>query len=101
MQTFFGKLRSFFAYLEFIMNMRLSQEVKHEHNTPQKGGNQYSKLQALLTEKELAWEFEVCVRTIMNDIREVSFEYTIYTKTGKYGGVFLTEHYKLCQHALS
>lgn len=54
-----------------------------------------------ITERELAWEFNVCVHTIGNDIRELSFECPIYTKQGKYGGVFMAEHYKPYMNTLS
>ena len=46
------------------------------------------------TMRELAWEFDVSRRTIMNDVIVLSFDYPIYTKSGEGGGVFITENYK-------
>lgn len=46
------------------------------------------------TMRELAWEFGVDRRTIMNDVIALSFDYPIYTKPGEGGGVFITENYK-------
>ena len=47
-----------------------------------------------VTMRELAWEFGVDRRTIMNDVIALSFDYPVYTKPGEGGGVFITENYK-------
>lgn len=47
-----------------------------------------------VTMRELAREFGVDRRTIMNDVIALSFDYPIYTKPGEGGGVFITENYK-------
>ena len=46
------------------------------------------------TARELSEEFQVSIRTIQNDILELSLDYPIYTKQGGSGGIFMSEHYK-------
>lgn len=43
----------------------------------------------------LSQELEVCEKTIRRDIDFLSMDYPIYTLRGKYGGVFVTENFKL------
>lgn len=47
------------------------------------------------TSENLASEFGVSVRTILNDLIVLSLEYPIYTIQGNGGGVYVEEHYKL------
>ena len=47
-----------------------------------------------VTVRELAQDFHVAGRTILNDIVALSFDYPIYTKPGVGGGIFITENYK-------
>ena len=54
-----------------------------------------------ITERELAEEFGVSRRTIMNDISKLSFGFPIYTKQGAGGGVFMMESYKPYNNTLS
>ena len=46
-----------------------------------------------VTTQELAYEFDVSVGTIKNDIQALSFAYPIYTKPGVAGGVFMGGRY--------
>lgn len=46
------------------------------------------------TAGELAQDFHVDRRTILNDVVALSFDYPIYTKPGEGGGIFITENYK-------
>ncbi len=46
------------------------------------------------TRENLAFEFDVCKRTIDNDIVALSFEYPIYTVPGNGGGIYIDKHYK-------
>ena len=41
--------------------------------------------------RERAWEQDVSMRKIMNDIMALAFDYPVYTKPGEGGGVFITE----------
>ena len=43
----------------------------------------------------LCSELNVCKRTILRDILELSLSYPIYTKEGKYGGIYIEEGYRL------
>ena len=47
-----------------------------------------------ITVRELAQEFDVSRRTILNDIVALSYGYPIYTKQGAGGGVFIMDSYK-------
>ncbi len=49
----------------------------------------------------LAYMFNVGKRTIEKDIVQLSFDYPLYTKTGKYGGVFVMEGFHLKRKYLS
>ena len=42
---------------------------------------------------DLANQFGVCIRTIGHDILYLSLSYPIYTKSGKYGGIFIAKGY--------
>ena len=47
------------------------------------------------TVKKLAQEFDVSERTIRRDIEALSLREPIYTVPGKYGGVYVMEHYRM------
>lgn len=49
----------------------------------------------------LASEFNVTRRTIENDVLELSLTYPLFTKTGTYGGVYITDDYYLGKAYLS
>ena len=49
----------------------------------------------------LAFEFSVNECTIRRDIQELSLSYPIYTVTGPYGGVYVSEDYYLGKSYLS
>lgn len=54
------------------------------------------------TIENLAFEFDVTMRTIMRDIVELSLSYPIYTLSGKYyGGVYIAEDYYIGKQYLS
>jgi hypothetical protein len=46
------------------------------------------------TKRNLAFEFGVSTRTIVNDIYLLSLEYPIYTTSGNGGGIHIEESYK-------
>ena len=46
------------------------------------------------TSKELAQEFGVTKRTILNDVTALTYGYPIYTKQGACGGIFIMDSYK-------
>lgn len=54
-----------------------------------------------VTARELAWEFDVSIHTILNDIRAMSFGYPIYTKAGAGGGIFIMDSYKPYNNTLT
>lgn len=47
-----------------------------------------------ITQRQLAWEFNVSIRTIQHDVVGLSLEYPIYTKPGTAGGIFIMGDYK-------
>ncbi len=49
----------------------------------------------------LAERYGVSVRTISNDILELSLAYPIYTRTGKYGGVYIADDFQLGKQYLN
>ena len=54
------------------------------------------------TVSNLAFEFDVCARTILRDVHELSLSYPIYTVCGKsYGGVYVEEDYYLGKQYLT
>ena len=53
------------------------------------------------TAKELARRLGVSVRTIHNDIVELSVRYPIYTKQGEHGGIFIDDEYRPYNNTLS
>lgn len=53
------------------------------------------------TSENLASEFGVSVRTILNDLIVLSLEYPIYTIQGNGGGVYVEEHYRLDRNYLT
>lgn len=54
-----------------------------------------------ITVRELAQEFGVSRRTILNDIVALSYGYPIYTKQGVGGGVFIMDSYKPYNNTLT
>lgn len=54
-----------------------------------------------ITVRELAQEFDVSRRTILNDIVALSYGYPIYTKQGAGGGVFIMDSYKPYNNTLT
>ena len=54
-----------------------------------------------ITVRELAQEFGVSRRTILNDIVALSYGYPIYTKQGAGGGVFIMDSYKPYNNTLT
>ena len=54
-----------------------------------------------ITVRELAQEFGVSRRTILNDIMALSYGYPIYTKQGAGGGVFIMDSYKPYNNTLT
>lgn len=54
-----------------------------------------------ITVRELAQEFGVTRRTILNDIVVLSYGYPIYTKQGAGGGVFIMDSYKPYNNTLT
>ena len=53
------------------------------------------------TSKKLARKLGVSVRTIHNDILELSVRYPIYTKQGEHGGIFIHDEYRPYNNTLS
>ena len=54
------------------------------------------------TMENLAYEFSVTRRTIINDVLELSLSYPIYTQSGRHGGgVYVAEDYYLGKQFLS
>lgn len=53
------------------------------------------------TAKELARRLGVSVRTIHNDILELSVRYPIYTKQGEHGEIFIDDEYRPYNNTLS
>ena len=53
------------------------------------------------TAKELARRLGVSVRTIHNDILELSVRYPIYIKQGEHGGIFIDDEYRPYNNTLS
>lgn len=53
------------------------------------------------TASKLAEEFNVTVRTIYNDVLELSLSYPIYTKQGEYGGIYIAEGYYIGRQYLT
>jgi predicted DNA-binding transcriptional regulator YafY len=49
----------------------------------------------------LAEEFQVCRSTISSDYRMLSVYHPLYTKCGKYGGIFVMDGYSLGRKYLS
>ena len=47
-----------------------------------------------VTAGELAQEFGVTRRTILNDVSALTYGYLIYTKPGESGGIFIMHSYK-------
>ena len=47
-----------------------------------------------VTSRELAQEFGVARRTILNDVAALTYGYPIYTKPGEGGGIFIMDSYK-------
>ena len=45
------------------------------------------------TRENLAFEFDVSIRTIARDITALSFEYPIYSTTGPGGGIYIDDRY--------
>ena len=58
-------------------------------------------IQRSTTAGELARKVGVSVRTIHNDILELSVRYPIYTKLGEYGGIFIDDEYRPYNNTLS
>ena len=54
-----------------------------------------------VTSKELAQEFGVARRTILNDVAALTYGYPIYTKPGAGGGIFIMEGYKPYNNTLT
>ncbi len=54
-----------------------------------------------VTAKELAQKFDVCIRTIRNDITALSYGYPIYTKPGAGGEIFIMDSYNLYNNTLT
>ena len=54
-----------------------------------------------VTAWELAQEFGVSRRTILNDVVVLSYGYPIYTKSGAGGGIFIMEGYKPYNNTLT
>ena len=54
-----------------------------------------------VTARELAQEFGVSRRTILNDVVVLSYGYPIYTKPGAGGGIFIMEGYKPYNNTLT
>ena len=44
---------------------------------------------------DLQSEFQICRRTAIQDIQELSRIFPIYTEQGRFGGVFLAKNYSL------
>lgn len=47
-----------------------------------------------VTSRELAQEFGVTRRTILHDVAALSYGYSVYTKPGEGGGIFIMDSYK-------
>lgn len=54
-----------------------------------------------VTARELAQEFSVCMRTILNDITYIFYGYSIYTKPGVGGRIFIMDGYKPYNNTLA
>ena len=50
---------------------------------------------------ELAQEFSVTRRTILNDVTALTYGYPIYTKQGACGGIFIMDSYKPYNNTLT
>lgn len=53
------------------------------------------------TAGELAQEFGVARRTILNDVAALTYGYPIYTKQGAGGGIFIMDSYKPYNNTLT
>lgn len=53
------------------------------------------------TMQNLAFEFDVSIRTICYDIAQLSLSYPIYTLSGHSGGVYISEDYYLGKRYLN
>ena len=54
-----------------------------------------------VTSRELAQEFGVTRRTILNDVVVLSYGYPIFTKQGASGGIFIMDGYKPYNNTLT
>lgn len=54
-----------------------------------------------VTSRELAQEFGVARRTILNDVAALAYGYPIYTKPGAGGGIFIMEGYRPYNNTLT
>ena len=54
-----------------------------------------------VTAGELAQEFGVTRRTILNDVSALTYGYPIYTKQGVRGGIFIMDSYKPYNNTLT
>ena len=54
-----------------------------------------------VTSRELAQEFGVARRTILNDVAALTYGYPIYTKPGAGGGIFIMEGYRPYNNTLT
>ena len=54
-----------------------------------------------VTSRELAQEFGVARRTILNDVAALTYGYPIYTKPGAGGGIFIMDSYKPYNNTLT
>ena len=54
-----------------------------------------------VTSRELAQEFGVARRTILNDVAALTYGYPIYTKPGAGGGIFIIDSYKPYNNTLT
>jgi len=54
-----------------------------------------------VTAGELAQEFGVTRRTILNDVAALTYGYPIYTKQGACGGIFIMDGYKPYNNTLT